>query len=115
MNAPCRTSHWALHLNPNYADAYYNRGATYADIGDYERALHDYDQALQIAPNDAESYIGRGVVYKRKGEYDRALQDSNQAITLNPNDADAYYLRGAIYAETVSTTAPGVISIRRWH
>ena len=38
-------------LNPDDADAYYNRGVDYMDIGQYERAIEDYTKAIQIDPN----------------------------------------------------------------
>ena len=44
-----------LRLNPNYADAYYNRGDAYDDKGDYARARADWEKALQLDPNDADA------------------------------------------------------------
>ena len=32
---------------------YYNRGATYANIGQYERAIQDIDEAIRIDPQNA--------------------------------------------------------------
>ncbi len=87
----------ALALNPEYAEAYNNRGNAYADLGDYEQAIADYDQALALNPEYAEAYNNRGVAYASLGEYEIAIADYDQAISLNPDYASAYINRGIIY------------------
>ena len=87
----------AIAINPNYAKAYNNRGATYGHKGQYDRAIEDYNKAIDIDPNNAYAYTGRGATYGHKGQYDRAIEDYNKAIALNPNLADAYSNRGAAY------------------
>ncbi|MCL6753541.1 trypsin-like peptidase domain-containing protein, partial [Nostoc sp. CCCryo 231-06] len=41
----------AIRLNPNYAEAYLNRGFTRSNLGDKEGAIADYNAALNINPN----------------------------------------------------------------
>ena len=84
----------AIQLNPNYTDAYMNRGATKGRSGDYQGAIVDFNQAIELNPNDANAYKGRGVVKGRSGDDQGALVDFNKAIELNPNDANAYRGRG---------------------
>ena len=84
----------AIRLNPEYAEAYYNRGLARSDKGDLEGAIKDYNQAILLNPNDAEAYYNRGVTGYERGDLEGALKDYNQAIRLNPNDAEAYYNRG---------------------
>ena len=40
-------------LDPNFSEAYGNRGNVYADKGQYDRAIEDYNKAIAIDPNDA--------------------------------------------------------------
>ena len=40
-------------LNPQDPRPYYNRGATYANIGQYERAIQDIDEAIRVDPQNA--------------------------------------------------------------
>jgi tetratricopeptide (TPR) repeat protein len=47
-------------LNPNYAEAYYNRGVARRALGDKQGAVAEYNQALRINPNYAEAYYNRG-------------------------------------------------------
>ena len=49
----------AIELDPNDAAAYNNRGISYSDLGQYQRAIEDYDKAIELDPNDAESRTHR--------------------------------------------------------
>ena len=79
-------------------DAFYNLGISYANKGQYDRAIQDYDQAIKLNPNYVKAFNNRGLSYDNKGQHDRAIQDYDQAIKLNPNDADAFYNRGLSHA-----------------
>jgi tetratricopeptide (TPR) repeat protein len=50
----------AIEINPNYAEAYLNRGIAYRNLKDYQNAIRSYDRAIEINPNDAEAYFNRG-------------------------------------------------------
>ena len=53
----------AIELVPELAEAYYNRGLAYADLGQYKQAIKDYDRAIELNPEDAEAYYNRGLGY----------------------------------------------------
>ncbi|MFP3043153.1 tetratricopeptide repeat protein [Treponema primitia] len=87
----------AIKLNPNYMEAYNDRGMAYRAKGDNDRAIADYTQAIRINPNYALVYVNRGVAYENKRDYDRDIADQTEAIRINPNYALAYYDRGVAY------------------
>ena len=87
----------AILLNPNYAEAFYDRGLAYNGKGQPDRAIEDFDHAILLNPNYAEAFHTRGVAYDDKGQHDRAIKDYDQAIRLNPNYADAFVGRGVVY------------------
>ncbi|MBE9071399.1 tetratricopeptide repeat protein [Microcystis sp. LEGE 08355] len=84
----------AIKLNPDYADAYNNRGNAKSDLGDKQGAIADYNQAIKLNPDYANTYFWRGLAKSDLGDKQGAIADYNQAIKLNPDDADFYNNRG---------------------
>ncbi len=86
----------AIRLNPNYDNAYYNRGVVRYKLGDKQGAVADYNSAIKINPNDDNAYTNRGVVRDDLGDKQGAIADFNTAIKINPNLAEAYTNRGGV-------------------
>ncbi|MDR2304228.1 MAG: tetratricopeptide repeat protein [Treponema sp.] len=82
---------------PNLSIAYNNRGITYRLIGEPDRAIADYDEALRLSPHDAVTYNNRGNARKDKEDFDRAIADYSAALRLNPDYALAYNNRGVAF------------------
>ena len=72
----------AIKLNPNVADAYFNRGAIYEILQKYQQAIKDYTQAIKLNPNFAEAYQNRGNAYKALGKNAEAEKDFAKAKEL---------------------------------
>ena len=79
------------------AAVYVNRGAAYDNLGQYDRALADYNQAIKLKPDYGEVYGIRAIIYFKRSQYARAIQDMDLAIRFKPDDADDYTIRGAAY------------------
>src|SRR5208337_4309098 len=43
----------AILLNPNYTEAYFNRGLAYSSLGNNDKAITDYNKAIDLNPKDA--------------------------------------------------------------
>ncbi len=84
----------AIHLDPNYTDAYYSRGLAKYGLGDNPGAIADYNQAVKLNLNYTDAYYGRGLAKYGLGDNQGVIADSNQVIKLDPNYASAYYNRG---------------------
>ncbi len=83
-----------------------NRGVAYGELGDYDRAILDYNQALTLRPGDKTSiknlrigYARRGSAHANLGEQDQALADYTKAIELEPQHAPTYVRRGQLRLE----------------
>ena len=81
----------------NDAVAYYNRGNSRHELGNYQGAIEDYTQAIRIDPNLDSAYFNRGNAYLDLENYQRAIADYTQAIKINPNMSQAYYNRGNVH------------------
>jgi tetratricopeptide (TPR) repeat protein len=87
----------AIRFNPNFAQAYNNRGLAYRNLGQHQRAIEDYNEAIRLNPNFIQAYNNRGFAYHGLGQYQQTIEDCNEAIRLNPNLAEAYNNRGLAY------------------
>ena len=74
----------AIRLNPEYADAFMNRGVARRAKGDLDEAIADYDEAIRLNPQDASAFYNRGNARRDKGDLDEAIADYDEAIRLNP-------------------------------
>ncbi len=59
------------------------RGETLRYMGEYERALSDFNQALRFEPDYAPAFTGRGMTFERSGDLERAKSDFRAALALN--------------------------------
>ncbi len=67
---------------------------THDELGKYQFAIEDYNQAIALNPQDADAYNNRGYTYYLLKKYEEAMEDFNQAIALAPQYAKAYNNRG---------------------
>ena len=74
--------------------AYTKRGNAYADIGDFDAAIEDYNKAIDLPPEYAFAYNSRGIAYLKEGDLCAAIEDFNKVIALAPEEAGFYYNRG---------------------
>jgi tetratricopeptide (TPR) repeat protein len=76
----------AIKLQPDYGEAYYNRGNVLFAKGRIDEAIVDFEKALQIEPNDADAHTGLGNALLRKGALKEAIAHYNEAMALAPQD-----------------------------
>ncbi len=84
----------AIELNPQFSEAYYNRGNARRASGDHQGAITDYDKAIELNPQFSGAYYNRGNARRASGDHQGAIADYGKAIELNPQDAEAYNNRG---------------------
>ncbi len=75
-----------LGLEPNDAEAYYNRGVNYGAKGDYGRAIGDYDAALRLKSDHAAALGNRGYAHFFHGDFTAAADDFRRAVAAKPTD-----------------------------
>ena len=65
-------------------------GASFAQIGNLDKSIHAYKEALLIKPDYVDAYNNIGVALKDKGMLDEAIQAFKKFLALKPNDAGGY-------------------------
>ncbi|MGB7442352.1 MAG: DnaJ domain-containing protein [Coleofasciculaceae cyanobacterium] len=84
----------AIELNPQFVEAFIERGATLYRIGNARTALQDCNQALGLDPQSAQAYYYQGRSRYRLGYTSAAIEAYTQTIRFQPDHAQAYYHRG---------------------
>ncbi len=72
---------------------YVQRGALWADKGDYDRAIADQSTALKLNAKVPQANYYRGAAWSNKGEYERAIADFDAAIKIRADDPVVYHAR----------------------
>ncbi len=83
-----------IRYEPNYPEAYNNRGNAKCALGRYEAAIADYNKVIRLTPDDFEvrgirpdagdiaAYSNRGEANARLGRVDEAQRDFEAAVVL---------------------------------
>jgi tetratricopeptide (TPR) repeat protein len=59
------------------------RALAYAGLGEYARALEEFENSLRLCPNNAWVYYNRGLAHEWMGEHGKALADFATALEKN--------------------------------
>ena len=74
-----------MQKNPGYAFAHYSLGSSYQKLGEYEKAIVSYREALKIDPHDSSTRSKLGSAYKKLGRNEEAIarmESFNKARSL---------------------------------
>jgi tetratricopeptide (TPR) repeat protein len=98
----------AVRLNPELAEAYYERGIVLVRLrlspdseGDSrtheDRALADFSAAIRKNPAFADAYFNRAMLRSSRAQYKPAVEDLLNAVRFRNQDAEAHLALGQIY------------------
>jgi tetratricopeptide (TPR) repeat protein len=74
-----------IRLNPRDPVPYSNRGARYSVLGQWERAIQDYDEAIRLNHRSIGLvYMARSAAYGRLGNWTKSAQDYAKYQELTP-------------------------------
>jgi len=86
-----------------------DRGATFMEQKEFDKAIAEFTNAIRLAPNDASSYAMRCSAYFWKGDFECSIADGETALRLDPklistrfliyNLTDAYQKQGEFYLD----------------
>lgn len=78
-------------------DAHYLRAVCLAELGRFNEAIEDLNEALKLDPTDTKALSLRAEFISETGKDDAAINDFSAAIKQNPKDWTKYQLRGNAY------------------
>ena len=88
----------ALEIDPKYALALSNKGATLDKLGKYKEAIECYDKALEIDPKYALALSNKGWALHNLGKYEQAIEYYDNALEIDRNFDQALYNKSATLA-----------------
>jgi len=92
----------AIRLNPEFAQAYNNRGLARQALRDFAGAIEDYSRAIERHRQLGEAYNNRGALRMQLGHDQEALADLNEAIRLAPLSPNGYDNRSRLLLEQLN-------------
>lgn len=122
-NAANQCFNAAIDADVDKVEAYRGLGISSMSIGEYEKAIEYFKQALaecKSTPGDVAFDINYylGVCYHKLGQYEESKARYDAIIALKPKEVDAYIQRGAEYlylkdVESACTDFDKAISLRK--
>jgi predicted O-linked N-acetylglucosamine transferase (SPINDLY family) len=83
----------AIGINPESAEAWFNRANLRLRRGSTEKAEEDFARAIQLNPSYARAHFQLGNVMAAGGRFGEALQSYERAIAIEPTMAEAHLNR----------------------
>jgi predicted O-linked N-acetylglucosamine transferase (SPINDLY family) len=80
----------AAELMPDDAEAHYNLGVDFTDLGKLDDAVASYRRAVKLKPNFAFAHNNLGYLLHTLGQPDAALASCRRAVGLKPDYAEAH-------------------------
>ena len=59
------------------------RAVAHAGLGDYGRAMAEFDRSISLCPENAWVYFNRALVYENKGDLAKAMSDYKLSLQKN--------------------------------
>ena len=83
------------------AATHVNRGILSMALGDYEKALEDFDTATELHPGFGAIYVNRGNIFFIRDAYDDAIAEYTKALGAGMAEYQVAYLNRGMAHETL--------------
>ena len=70
---------------------YCSRGMAYQELGNFHKALADYNLALELNPKFHPALSRRGIIYMELKNFANAIKDFDAALEIDQNDNDTRF------------------------
>ena len=96
MDASANAYTYALHLKPDYGDAFRELAVLLIDAGVLDQATEALITAVKLNPKDAVAYYHLGLIKKKQNLDAEAIDAYSMAVALKPDYAEAHVNLGKI-------------------
>ncbi|MBA2268751.1 MAG: tetratricopeptide repeat protein, partial [Nitrosopumilus sp.] len=79
----------AIEINPQYADAYNNKGLSLYYLGDYQEAIACYDKAIEINPEYADTFYNKGMALSAISKFAEAISSYEKTLEIDSDNVKA--------------------------
>ena len=90
IQAELKTGKLSIPDMPDLAGVYFYQGLRHYDLGEWEKAITAFEEAIGIRPDSEVTYFSLGVAYSRLEIWEEALASFTRAVELDPDYAEAY-------------------------
>jgi len=87
----------AVHIDPEYSDAFTNRGIIYHNTRRFDVAIQNATEAIHWNPLNVSAWNNRGNAFMELKLWDRAIADFSEVIRVNRFSSDGYFGRANVY------------------
>jgi tetratricopeptide (TPR) repeat protein len=89
-----------IHLNPTRFEAYFQRGKTFSEMGEYRSAITDLTFVIDAQPENWQALLERGKAWMLLEKPKNAVKDLDECLKLNDKCLEAIGWRGeALYKQ----------------
>jgi tetratricopeptide (TPR) repeat protein len=107
-----RSFELAIRIDPQFIDAWVEKGYAHFHLGEYSVAISSYNRAIEIDVENGPAWNLKGLAYYKMKNYDKAIECCEKAIDLDPNDGMSWY-NMACYLTLNGKADDGLEALRR--
>ena len=85
----------AIRADPEFSDAYFERGLAWLVTKRWNDAIDDYDEALVLDPESVPAYYNRAFAYSQIRRPQDAVSDYTEVVEAGPGERGGVLLTGA--------------------
>jgi tetratricopeptide (TPR) repeat protein len=89
----------AVRLDPGFVEARFGLAMVYANLGQPQEALEQYDKALALEPNVAVLHGSKAAALVMISRWEEAEAEARTTLRLDPNSIEAHYMLGVALFE----------------
>ncbi|WP_371254297.1 tetratricopeptide repeat protein [Orientia tsutsugamushi] len=72
-----------IRYKPDFSEAYYAKGITFQELGQYQEAIKNFDIAIKYQPDLAEAYVNKGMALKALAQHQKAIEIFDKLLDMN--------------------------------